>query len=249
MGFLLVAMLVGGCASAGPVDQTPPPPNANHPAVPIADVSCGGPGFPIGLLDGPGRAETFDDPAALALRVHLASSGADVAWLPESGWREVARTDTEVAYVAESAPETDPPYVTVTVIRAGDGWRVAGWGQCRLQAAVAPDLGLASFRVAPDVGLRPELTEIPVLVTERACNSGQDARGRIVEPRIVLGDDAVVVVFAVRPREGDHDCPGNPETPYLLVLPEPLGDRTLLDGSELPPRDATACAEAGICPP
>jgi hypothetical protein len=215
----------------------------------IADVSCGGPGFPISLLDEPGHAETLDDPAAEALRTRLAGSSADLLDMPDTGWREVARTDTEVRYVADALPGADPPYVEISVMRDGDEWRVAGWGQCRLQASVGPGLGLASFRVPPEFELAPDVTEVPVLVTERACNSGQDARGRIVEPRIILSDDAVTVVVAVRPREGEQDCQSNPETPHLLVLPEPLGERALLDGSEIPPRDATTCADVGFCPP
>lgn len=255
---LLTAALLGGCASAAAgtpaLSVAPTAPATSTGELPsttpnaIAEVSCGGPGFPISLLESPGHAETLDDPAAEALRTHLGTSGPDFAWLPDTGWREVARTDTEVTYVADAAPGSDPPYAEVSVMREGDNWRVAGWGQCRLQASVGPGLGLASFRVAPDVELAPDVTEIPVLVTERACNSGHDARGRIVEPRIVLTDEAVTVVFAVRPREGDQDCPSNPGTPHLLVLPEPIGDRTLLDGSEIPPRDATACAaDAGLC--
>jgi hypothetical protein len=233
----LVALLVAGCAQM------------TDPAPPVAEVSCGGPDFPITLLDEPGRAERSDDPAAAALRTHLAQPGQDFNWLPDAGWREVRRTDAEVNYVADALAGADPPYVEVSVTRDGDRWRVAGWGQCRLQPSVGPGLGLASFRVAPEAEPGPGTTEIPVLVTERACNSGQDARGRIVEPQVIVGGDAITVVFAVRPREGEHECPSNPETPHLLVLPEPLGNRTLLDGSEIPARDATTCAGDGLCPP
>ena len=174
----------------------------------------------------------------------------ETAWLPDAGWRVILQSDTEVTYLADTAPGSDPPYAVVSVAREGDGWRVAGWSQCRLQAGVAAGLGLASFRVDPGVELTAAHTEIPVLVTERACNSGQDAQGRIVEPEIVLGQDSVTVVFAVRPRGGNQDCPSNPETPHVLRLPEPLGERTLLDGSEIPPRDATGCAPMiGDCAP
>jgi|GEM_PF-1168681 len=116
-------------------------------------------------------------------------------------------------------------------------------------ASVGPDLGLASFRVAPNVALTADMTEIEVLVTERACNSGEDAKGRIEEPVVTVGAESVTVVFAVRPRGGAQDCPSNPETPYVMVLDEPLGDRVLLDGSEVPPRDATECADIAVCPP
>ena len=239
------ALLLVGCNAAPRASPSVVPSELD----PVEQVSCGGHGFPAALLEEPGSAETSDDPAAEVLRRHLAEPGPDSAWLPDTGWREVIRTDTEVAYVADAEPGTDPPYAEVTVTHDGDGWQIGGWGQCRLQADVGPQLGLASFRVDPATELGPLLTEIPVLVTERACNSGEDARGRIADPTILLTDAAVTVVFAVRPRDGGHDCPSNPETPHLLRLPEPLGDRSLFDGSEVPPRDATLCAEHGICPP
>ncbi len=112
-----------------------------------------------------------------------------------------------------------------------------------------PDLGLASFRVAPDVALTADMTEIEVLVTERACNSGEDASGRIEKPVVTVGAESVTVVFSVRPRGGLQECPSNPETPYVLVLDEPLGDRVLLDGSDVAPRDATECADIAVCSP
>ena len=245
----LLAALLSGCASVSPLAPAAATPSAGDPIRPITLVSCGGPGFDIDLLDQPGRAETFDDLAAAALRRHLAQPDLEVAWLPDTGWREVAQTEGEVTYVADALPGTNPPYAVVTAVLEGNEWLVAGWAQCRLQASVAPELALASFRVDPAAELTAELTEIPVLVTELACNSGQDARGRIVDPEIVLGEDAVTVVFAVRPRGGDQDCPSNPETPHLLVLSEPLGERALLDGSMLPARDATVCADAGGCAP
>ena len=245
IGLLLVCAVLAGCGSPAATGSTAsgPSPNQPSPSQPsraIEQVSCGGPAFPISLLDEPGNAEGLDDPAAEALRGHLAEPGADFAWLPNAGWREVVRTEDRVVFLADAAQGGDPPYAEVTVERDGAGWRVAGWGQCRLQAAVGPGFGLGSFRIAPGVPLEPGLTEIPVLVIERACNSGQDALGRIVQPRILFEAETVTIIFAIRPREGDHDCPSNPETPFLLVLPEPLGNRTLLDGSEVPPRDVTA---------
>lgn len=254
IAWLGLVALLAGCTSAGMSPSSGDLPRASHPeagaSAPralIEQVSCGGPAFPLRLLDEPGRAETFADPAAQALRRHLAEPGADFEWLPDAGWREVVRTETEVVYIGVAAPGTDPPYAEVSVSRDGDGWRVTGWGQCRLRADAGAGLGPASFRVAPGNDLTPEMTEIPVLITELACNTGQDARGRIGEPRIMLSVDAITVVFSVRPRAGGQDCQSNPETPHLLVLPEPLGDRALLDGSEIPAGDATVCGEPHDC--
>jgi hypothetical protein len=62
-----------------------------------------------------------------------------------------------------------------------------------------------------------------------------------VVDRILPSDASLIVVMATVPRGGAQDCPDNPETSFLLELPEPLGDRLLVDGSEIPPRDATVC--------
>jgi hypothetical protein len=64
------------------------------------------------------------------------------------------------------------------------------------------------------------------------------------------GLPAMTVVFAaVRPDDAEGSCirQVTVETPYLLELSEPLGDRMLLDGAEVPPRDATTC-HARVCP-
>jgi hypothetical protein len=83
-------------------------------------------------------------------------------------------------------------------------------------------------------------TTIHALVMEQACASGQSAEGRVEEPIIELGDTSITVTYRVRGRQGTgQDCQGNPTTPIELTLPEPLGNRTLLDGGSDPPRDAS----------
>lgn len=246
---LLIGIVLASCAAVQVVQPSADPPAAVDPQRAAMNVSCGGPGFPVDLLRAEGRAELEDDPAAEVLRRHLATTGAEMDLLPRHGWREAVRTDELVVFIADAPPGNEPPLVDVNLERDGEAWRVAGFGQCWPKADVGPGLGLASYRVAPGVALAPDQTEVEVLVTEQACNSGGDARGRIVEPAIIAAADSVTVVFAVRPRDGGHDCQSNPETPFLLTLDEPLGDRSLLDGSEVPARDATICADAGVCAP
>ncbi len=209
-------------------------------------LTCGGASFSADVLEGPGGAENGTDPASTALREHLATSNIEIDSLPDAGWIEVSRSGDDVVYLAP-VPGAEGSWHYASVGRDGDGWDVDGWGGCPLQPDVGPGLGIASFRVAPDVELDPTATAISVLVTERACNSGEDARGRIVVASIDEDDDAVTVVIAVRPRLGGQECPSNPETPFLLELAEPLGDRDLLDGSSVPPRDATVCPDI-VCP-
>lgn len=211
-------------------------------------LTCGGaPSFSADVLEGGGGAENGADPAAEALRRHLGTNDMDIDFLPDAGWIEVSRTAASVIYLAPD-PAVEGSFAFVSVGRDGDAWAVDGWGGCPLQPDVGPDLGIASFRVAPDVELDPETRELAVLVTERACNSGEDARGRITVAAIDEDDDSVTVTLAVRPRGGAQECPSNPETPFVLELSAPLGDRALLDGSSVPPRDATICPDIAMCP-
>lgn len=215
---------------------------------PGGGMTCGGgPSFSAEALEGPGGAENGADPAAVALRQHLATDHIDIDWIPDAGWIEVSRTDADVLYLAPD-PAAEGSWYFASVGLDADGWEVDGWGGCPLQPDVGPGMGIASFRVAPDEELDPAAIEIAVLVTERACNSGEDAEGRIVVAEIDEADDSVTVTFAVRPRGGAQECPSNPETPFVLALPDPLGDRVLLDGSSVPPRDATVCPDIALCP-
>lgn len=89
----------------------------------------------------------------------------------------------------------------------------------------------AQWALDPDVELTPETTELPLLVGEVACASGRAAEGRI-DVDVEYGDEQLVVTAWVRPLPGAQNCPGNPPTPFLLQLDEPLGDRELVNGAE-----------------
>lgn len=231
---MLVGVLVlAACGVAQPSDD--------QPEQPFTSVLCGGPpSFHPDVLDQEGGAQRGDDPAAATLRAALAPAGGDIDdVLPHTGWIEVTRTESMVKFLARGG--NGPGMGIVTVVLRDGQWTLDRTGRCDLQPEIRPGLDLAMFRVDPGEELTPETTEVDVLVSELACNSGQDAEGRIRVDRIVPGDSSVIVVIATAPRGGDHECPGNPETPFLLELPEPLGDRALLDGYSIPPRDATEC--------
>jgi hypothetical protein len=82
----------------------------------------------------------------------------------------------------------------------------------------------ADWQVAPSAELRSTSRRVPVLVQERACSSGRSAEGRI-EANVAYEPDVVVIDIAVRPFGGGQDCQGNPTTPFVVELAEPLGDR------------------------
>jgi hypothetical protein len=244
----IVSVLAVGCGSDA-LRSTPSiaeqPSTSTAPEPAISRVTCGGPAFDLARLDQPGNAEQVDDPAAAALRGLIFGSGPETEWLPDAGWIEVVRTPDTAYFVA---PGGGAPFSAVSAERRDGHWAIGGWQQCRLEPEVPAGAGLAEFRVAPGEALTRETTEVDLLVTEMACNSGEDAQGRILPPQVFAGADSLTVVVTVRPRGGAQTCQGNPETPFLLELPEPLGDRLLLDGSSVPARDATTCPDAGMCP-
>lgn len=244
---IVVVLLISGCRLTGgapPGDGSPggvPSLDAGSDPV-ISRVACDDVAFDLALLEQPGGAENGEDPAAVALREHLAS-GMETDFLPAAGWIEAVRTESQVLFIAP----VEGGLARVDMRLEGGRWRASGWGGCTLRPEIPFGTNIATFRVAPGETLTPETTELDVLVTEVECNSGEDARGRVQEPAVIRSPESVTVIFTVVARPGGHDCPSNPETPFRLVLPEPLGDRMLLDGSSIPPRDATEC-EPDRCP-
>lgn len=94
ISLLFVPVLAGGCA-ADPHEASPAAAEGAH-------VTCGGPSFDLAVLDRPGGAEQADDPAAAALRDHLAADTVETDWLPDEGWIDATRTEHLVQYVAET---------------------------------------------------------------------------------------------------------------------------------------------------
>ncbi len=106
--------------------------------------------------------------------------------------------------------------------------------------AASPSGQPATFWVNPaTLYLTDDGTTIKGFLNEKACASGQSPEGRVEDPVIEYGTQAVTVTIYVRPLPGNQDCQGNPDSPVVVKLAEPLDGRQILDGSANPPRDAT----------
>ncbi len=53
---------------------------------------------------------------------------------------------------------------------------------------------------------------------------------RMLGPEVVVTGRQVLIAFAARPLPGDQSCPSNPEQSVTVELPQPLGDREIMDG-------------------
>ncbi|WP_460795062.1 hypothetical protein [Microbacterium sp. GXF0217] len=124
------------------------------------------------------------------------------------------------------------------------GWMLTSSASCALALDPSP---LTSANVALDPSAEPaaDSTSVALLVTERECNSGQDAEGRIDLLSLEETTDAVIIRVGVRAQQGAFNCQSNPPTSFTVELSEPLGDRELLDGSLVIPQPIPPQPELG----
>lgn len=210
-------------------------------------------GLTFTIIDSPARL----DPGAVRLRAEAdVAVVAEAVAMDEPGERMMVtgRVGNEAAGVRIRLPDGTELSATTD-----HGWFAAWWPGSALAAAVdavdgsgsvlasarVPDdavegrVGPASWWVDPAGGaVEAASLTVPALVREVACASGHPPNDRLLEPEVFSSADAVLVTFWVRLRPGPQDCVGNPPFATTLELPEPLGDRRLLDGSVVPPRDA-----------
>ncbi|MFB2581393.1 hypothetical protein ACEXQD_09080 [Herbiconiux sp. P15] len=88
----------------------------------------------------------------------------------------------------------------------------------------------AVWFLADPSSVNPDSTSLDVDVTRMACSSG--VTGDTLEPVVTYTEASVVIRIDVAPLAlGDATCVGNESVPVVVELSEPLGDRTLIDGS------------------
>jgi hypothetical protein len=182
-----------------------------------------------------------DDPAVLALLVQI-DRGRQQAQ-PErlfrprrrpapmdtadklAGWRALARADDEVLFARGR-----PPQLLTVAVRRGrrERWTPEAVSNSRPLRASRDGVRASSWRLDT---VAPDRTELRILVTEQTMATGTPAADRLLTPELHLGADRVVLRVYVRPLEGYVGRSAKRETPVIVELPEPLGDRTVVDGA------------------
>lgn len=239
---LVLAVVVAACGAPAPSGGGQP---TGQPVGLELRYTCGTFAFEPSFFQQVGRAEQGPGPIAAALRAHLAQSGPDFDFLPDSGWVLAGADATRAEMIAHRA---DGSLVSVSLENGPNGWRVSGWGDCQPQLRMPPNLGEASWTLDPEEPVPDPRTRIfTALVTERDCASGRPSVGRVVGPLVLLTADRVFVAFGVTPLgDGMHTCQGNPSTPTVVDLGEPLGNRLLIDASSLPHVDVREVDPLGL---
>jgi hypothetical protein len=222
-------------------DVTAEPRPAATPLViadPALPLSCGGEErFPAGALGGVGQAELETDAPAAVLRSVIAEGG-EPDIFPADGWHRVVSDLDTVVFVALGPG--DPPWVMVEATRGPDGWTAGGYGACDAQPVLPAGISMADFWLDPAAPApAPGSTTLNGVIVERACANGKPPTNRVRPPIVVYEEQAVTVTVTVSEIAGGADCPSNPPVPITIELSQPLGERTILDGSVFPPRDTS----------
>lgn len=195
-------------------------------------VGCGAGSFPIGALD---EIRPLDeaDPGGVAEAIESFLRNEEGRLWPQEGWQILHQTDDRVHLVAKTESGT---LAHMYASNDGAGWSWAGASlagdPCELEFAIPEDLNTVDWRLDPEAEpLTPESTQIRVILSESPCVDGREIGDRLLGPEIVMTAGQVHIAFAAERPEGDaFTCPGNPDTPYVIDLPLPMGDRELIEG-------------------
>jgi hypothetical protein len=210
------------------------------------------------------------DPAAFEERRPLSSLGAEGAaalteavqgmeghpgFPPEDGWFVLAASETDIEIMrAVTEPyelgngeiPPDHEYLAAKFIgQPGEepAWMTWSSSPCALRLEYAElEVATVAFEVMPD----PSSDRITFLITEHACNSGEDAAGRIQLLALEETEDRVEVAFGVQPRNVGAFCPSNPATPFTVALSAPLGEREVIDTGLVIPRPVGLNPQVGM---
>jgi hypothetical protein len=136
-------------------------------------------------------------------------------------------------YGATFLTPRDNGYLEEMVVEGNSGgWFPTTLSECQ-PASYSINAGSANWALDPAFPAPDANTQrLHVLVVEMACAGSRQPIGRILPPLATYTDASVTLTVAVRSVGGPATCPGNPALPVTIVLPQPLGDRTLTGGTD-----------------
>jgi hypothetical protein len=197
-------------------------------------VSCGGPPFdPVASFSSPTGVERERTPQARALRRFITFFPEE--FVRKHDWRLLAEEGGEAVFGAGRLPDE---VEVISVERRKGAWK--GWGyssRCE-PASIRREREAITWELAPD---QPQLSaktqSILVQLGPGECNGGKPQAKRLQKPEFREQNGALLMSLWLRPLPpGGYTCQGVIEPPVRIRLPEPLGNRPLMDGGTYPPR-------------
>jgi hypothetical protein len=229
---LLVLAACGGTIVDTAGDGT----TTTGPAVEPLTLTCGeGLPFESTALEGPVGAEEAEGEANDLLRTVLdrPSTGEDP--LPPTGWRTLVSSDDGTLFGAGDAPDLS----IVQIWAKDDGLEAGPAGRC-LPRPYREGAAVGRWALA-DPDAPPSGTDLRLAVSEINCASEPLADDRLQEPEVTETGDAVTITFWITDPEGEmQTCAAGPPVVVEVHLHGPLGERSLLDGGQFPPKVVVA---------
>lgn len=153
-----------------------------------------------------------------------------------AGWRQLAANEDEILY-AKGRP---PQLLTVAVTRARRAkWSVIGVSNARPLRASRQGIRASSWRLDPEFEISSDQSELHLLVTEQTQATGVLADDRLLAPDLHVGAEELVLRLYVKALEGYTGRTRRYETAVTVKLPEPVGERAVVDGALYEPPGAS----------
>jgi len=228
-GIAVLALALAGCAGVGSIDGPSTYKCLDH----TIDAEVLNSATPVSELTGEAATMVAEAQNDLGEPLKLDPDG---GWVLAGQGEEsllIMRPFAEGEVVDGGPPNSDHEIIEISRLHGTNtdpnAWYVTGNSVCPLTIDLG---GLDVPTVTMDPAHLPggDSTELQLLVTERECNSGQDAQGRVKLVSLVETEESVTVTIGVKPNNGGT-CPSNPATPFTVKLEAPVGDRTLIDGT------------------
>jgi len=237
---VLPLLVCAGCA--GGAGSTPP---TSTPDAALVSYECNGRSVDAAQYAAGVRADELTGDAADALASASDDLGANATPEDLSQWVVTTESPTSITLLRPygAVGDTGADHEVVIFEQVSElpatgesGWMLTSSAACALALDPAP-LTPADVNLDPSALPTQDATELALLVTERACNGGADATGRVELITLEETEDAVIVGIAVEPPgDGMATCQTNPPTPFTVELESPLGDREIRDGALVVPR-------------
>jgi len=98
-------------------------------------------------------------------------------------------------------------------------------------ATIPPAIGSTAIWVLKNPkNVTKTSTRLELEVTRAECSGGKT--GTILPPEVSFGPSGIVIRAAAEPLgDGSQSCPGNDSVTVTVMLPEPVGDRPLIDAA------------------
>jgi hypothetical protein len=201
------------------------------------EVSCGSPFDPLVAFARPADAEYGSLPSEVALRRYLAKTRSYFTHSPAHPWRLLVETGTRADFGRGDFVNGG---IEVNQFERGPkGWRWVGLsGSCQ-PALLRHHQEAVVWTLARGQQLTPSTVAVTVDVHADQCASVAVVKKRLERPEFREESGALLMALWVRPPPPlpphTFEACGETEDLIKIPLPEPLGERELLDGGVFPP--------------